>query len=65
MTDRAICMFKICMYNENDIVNSDQQFIPACIEFLTRVIEIQNAETRQYPQEVLEEHLYQNNMNEQ
>lgn len=32
----------ICTYDENDIGNPDQEFIVGLIEFLAKVIEIQN-----------------------
>lgn len=43
----------ILMYAKHDIINLDQQFILCLIEFLTGIVEIQNAETRQYLQEEL------------
>lgn len=38
----------ICTYDDNNIVNPDQQFILGSIGILTIVVEIQNVETCQY-----------------
>ena len=54
----------ICKYDENEVVDQGQYFIRGTIEFLTRIAEIENAETCRYLREDLAEHVYQNSMNE-
>ncbi|KAL4564246.1 hypothetical protein LXL04_028303 [Taraxacum kok-saghyz] len=54
----------ICKYDENEAVDHGPNFIPGTIEFLTRVAEIENAETCQYLREDLAEHVYQNSVDD-